>query len=351
MIGFYYLDTNMTTNYTVTWQDGSLYDAARVAGTFIELQQQFFQHHNFTILPYPSPNSIYIPDINYKMLLSWKKASSYHIEDYALEILRNIEEELNQITLGTIFDTEPLQQKFATVQKEFDQSLAVLFPHIFTKILSITIITTKFGAEGSFDYKKKHDGYDIFIWIRTTGITKNSIISHLLHCIVSSLVLISTKVSDSTTIAWKQREAIVDFLLQHTTLQPLWQHVHTLPVIDSKQKSRKRIQDSQIYLEKLQCILQKPRVVKKGNEFFIDSIRLEDLSEKETKLMSQLFNKKNRYVDKNILFDELYGEEGGSDWALSKLVERLRKKIEKIGISSSLLVTSRRQGYMLLASD
>lgn len=333
------------------WLNGSVYDAARVAGTFLEVKEQFFQHHNFVVLPYPSAHSVFLPDIDYSSFIAVKHAPTYHPGEFSPELLAAIQRLLDTYPSIKKVDHSDIQTQFEYIQPQLEQSLKMLFPHLYKNIKSMTLITTAYGSEGSFDYKKEGNNYHLFIWIRTTGISSDSIIAQLIHCIVSVFVLISTKVADSKTAAWKQREAIVDFLLQHTQLHDLWNQVYqTLRVVESKQKSQKISADSHQYLHKLKATITPPRISKKGEIYRVDSIALEHLNVKEEQLLSILYSHKNTFVDKDTLYEALYGEDGGSDWSLSKLIERLRNKIENAGILYPIILTSRRQGYKLVSS-
>ena len=340
----------MTRTLKVTWLNSSLYDAARVAGTFMEVKEEFFQHHQFVVLPYPAADTVFLPDITYNDLLRVKHPATYHPEEFTSELLTTIGKQLDAYTSFKKISDSEIQIYFKQIHAVLEKTLKILFPQLYIHMSTVTVITTPYGAEGSFDYKKERNKYHFYIWVRTTGLTLDSIIAQLIHCLVSCFVLAANKEPDTKTQAWKQREAIIDFLLQHTELNTIWKDVHkTIPILESKQKSQKLLVDSQTYLKKWSSTITPPFISKKGNEYVIDSLPLHNLTEKEGKLFSILFEQKNKFVSKDELFEILYGEEGGSDWSLSKLIERLRNKILTTGIDYPLLITSRRQGYKLLS--
>src|SRR5690606_21505430 len=137
------------------------------------------------------------------------------------------------------------------------------------------------------------------------------------------VVLILTKTPDSLSNQWKDREATIDFLLEHSLLNAVWKKIEkTVPVIESKQKSHRRVEDSQKFLKKLDSIVRPPKISKKDQHFQIDGKIIDTLSPKEFRLLARLYTKKNQYVSKDELLDLLYADDEGSDWSLAKRIER-----------------------------
>ena len=336
---------------TYSWQESKANDIARIVGTYLKCRDLFFQHNHFLILPYATKKSLFLPNLDFTTLLSLNQTSSYHSNDYSAKLFPALEKQLEKYQYPKKIDTTVIKNIFNDIRHNLEKSLEHLFPELFPNIHEVFIITTPFGTEGSFDYKKVGNSYNLYIWIRNTGMSKEEITAHLVHCLVSAFVLVATKVSDTNTVAWKQREAIIDFLLEHTELQKVWKPIQkTVSVIESKQKSQQMISDSQKYLKKLRLQINPPRVSKRGKIFSIDAIQLDRLSDKETDLLLLLYSQKNTFVNKESIYEQLYGEDEGSDWSISKLVERLRTKIEQAGIPYPILQTSRRKGYKLVSS-
>ncbi len=342
----------MTKNkITITWLHGSEYEAARVAGTFLEVKEQFFQYHQFLVLPYPAPQSVYLPDIDYVGLLKTRIPTTYHPIEYDKTLLQTIMNQLATVVPFKNINPEDIRAQYDTIQHPLITVLTNILPDVMRTIKNIYIIPTAYGTEGSFDYKKTKQSVDLYIWIRTTGCRKIDIIAELVHCLVSGVVLVLHRQTDSKNKAWQQREAIIDFLLQHTPLSTIWNQIHkTIPVIESKQKSQKLVSDSEKYIEKLSSTLKPPVISKIDGELTIDTIPLTNLTDKEIKLFGILLERKNTFVSKDELFDRLYGVDGGSDWSLSKLIERLRNKIVMIGVDEAIIITSRNQGYKIICS-
>ena len=75
------------------------------------------------------------------------------------------------------------------------------------------------------------------------------------------------------------------------------------------------------------------------------------LSLKEHKVFTQLIKHKREIVCFDKIGKVIWGGEfydKFSIFAITKLIERLRKKIKKIGISSEIIQTVRKRGYVLI---
>ncbi len=71
------------------------------------------------------------------------------------------------------------------------------------------------------------------------------------------------------------------------------------------------------------------------------------LPDKEAKLFQLLKSKLNQTVDKDEIYSHLWGEDGGSEWALNALIYRLRKN--KSFIKSGFLIENhKKRGYQLV---
>ncbi len=96
---------------------------------------------------------------------------------------------------------------------------------------------------------------------------------------------------------------------------------------------------------------ERPQVEFKGGEFHVDGLQIE-LSKLEIRLMTLLFEKRNRTVEKYDIVVDVWGEEflGEVDDArIEKLVSRLRQKVEPDPANPVLIVTMRGRGYRLQA--
>ncbi len=225
------------TKESIIFIQSKLYDAARLIGTFLEVQRGFFQHHQFLILTHAKHGSIYLPELEYKDLFTLNKLPTYHPDEYSNNELAFIQKQLLSFKYPKQILFEQTQKSYDDIKLEINKKLQFLFPTIYPNIVSVTIIVTPFGSDGSFDYKKVADKHRLFIWIRNAGCSIDQAVSHLIHCLISAYVLVATNIPDSLNNQWKNREAITDFLMMNTFNTSELKYLSTtLRVIESKQK-------------------------------------------------------------------------------------------------------------------
>lgn len=88
----------------------------------------------------------------------------------------------------------------------------------------------------------------------------------------------------------------------------------------------------------------------KDNTIQINSVSVDShFSPKEKRAFKALISKKNQIVSRDELAKAIWPvdtEENYSDWAVDRIVARLRDKIEKIGFSKDVIKTLRNKGYV-----
>lgn len=90
----------------------------------------------------------------------------------------------------------------------------------------------------------------------------------------------------------------------------------------------------------------------KDHTIYINSVKIDGyFSKKEKKIFKLLIENKNKVVSRDDLGRAIWPvdtEESYSDWAVDRLVARLRTKIRKLGMSRETIKTVRNQGYTLI---
>lgn len=74
------------------------------------------------------------------------------------------------------------------------------------------------------------------------------------------------------------------------------------------------------------------------------------LTEYELKTLQALLKSKGKLLPREALAQSLWGdnwEDRYSDWALDKLISRLRKSLQQIGLPSTIITTRKRQGFLI----
>ena len=148
---------------------------------------------------------------------------------------------------------------------------------------------------------------------------------------------------------WQETEGVIDFLMQYAQLKEIFEHYQpTLRTIRSKEDGKLAI-ESQKYLKRLG--------IPTGEIFSLENDRIlidgktpkENFSANETKVIRLLVTNKNQLCSFDQIGDVLWEDsvESFSVWAISKLIQRIRNKLQANGVSPAVIQTQRGHGYIL----
>lgn len=138
-------------------------------------------------------------------------------------------------------------------------------------------------------------------------------------------------------ITWSKREALMDFIMTRPAMKKLFPRFRPVMSQLTRVPSSVRKQ-SDAYLRELG--MSPPQ-----KEFELDRLNLSKL---EKKVMKLLISHRGELVTYDELADTVWGAgEFKTFWAINKLVERMRVKLNKLGIDSKRIESVRGQGYLL----
>ncbi len=149
-------------------------------------------------------------------------------------------------------------------------------------------------------------------------------------------------------ITWTKREALMDFVMTRPVtkkLFPDFQPVYT-QLLRVQPKVRR---ESEEYVRSLGLVLPKQELELRGGKVWARSkYEPKMFGKKEGIILKKMIERKNALVTYDELADVVWGEgEFKSFWALAKLIERLRRDLEKQGIGGDRIQSVRGQGYTL----
>jgi hypothetical protein len=307
-----------------------------------QIQEGVYQKHGFAVLPYPTnhPQAVYFPDLPYTATL-WKSLKRSPHQSVARLFPQRARSEIekfvpkaSQIPLPS--DWKKRERLFFNVLKEMR-----LFQEELAKIALITVLLTPYGTAGSFHYLLKKSGkVDLFITHR-----ENNPIGFLAETLILSLLLIQNP--RYAFEKWQEKQTIADFLFSQTKLVTL------SPKQSLKQTNRlptKYLLASQKYLQKLGFGEKKKFTIKNDQIFYGEKRADRILSFQEKKVLTGLIAKNGEILTHDQLAQILWGKgaaEKFSLWAITKVVQKLRVKLQTLGVSSSLISTFYGKGYTL----
>lgn len=265
-----------------------------------------------------------------------------HIEE---NLFRDVYELLSKAYLKKP-DFSKLRESWTEAEPDLFQEIYRLFPDKHGLLDSITIHPTSFGTTSSFS-RIREKGDNLTIYIRS---------DQNIYALAESVVtaLIRDDVYEKMQGLWLESELITDFLITQTSLTRILQRYEKLQSFKTTTSLLRSTQSTLIkrksdeFLEKLGIHMENQRLSMKDNSIYYQRHRLENLTPFEIKFLGRLLEKESETLS----FDEAAdiinnSEDDFSLYAISKRVERLRRKLEINGVSGSFIQTVRGKGYIL----
>lgn len=291
-----------------------------------------YQKGNFAVLPYlVSGNfwTVHFPDLNYSREF-WQEISKTQHNDFSKPFSKLAENEV--ISKLKASSNKGIEDSWREKESEFwklcEQFLN--WKTLVNKIRKITIVPTDFGTFGSYHPNITKSGYELTLSSRSDAGGEN-----IVHLLLMNLYnLCYRDAAEIGEIDWYKRQAVTAFLASKTAFSKLF------PKTKPNVTTPKHIQDSNAYLTKLGFPPMENR----------DFSNLENaLTIKEKILFNLLKGSPGKLISFDTIGDSLWPnqEDKFSLYAITKLVEGLRSKMRSVGFDSSILKTSKSQGYFL----
>ncbi|KKR05513.1 MAG: hypothetical protein UT34_C0002G0020 [candidate division WS6 bacterium GW2011_GWF2_39_15] len=313
----------------VTVKSGKDIDSINYLHTYEAAKAAFFQSKKYIILPYIpmqkriAGKTIFLPRISRKMgagikyteLIDYMKFPKINENKYREYITRN----------------------FKAFWKDL---IKILGEEKLSRIKNIEVWITHIGSGGRA-FTEMGDNSRIVVIMR-----KDMILQQIFSLVIMEVL---PYIGYKESYTWEETTAIREWLVESTVLNKYFP-VHT-PMLDSlreRKQQAKYLLDSDKYLQEIGI---KGYVKILNNEVLVDNTKIV-LGEKETLLFSLLLSRKGGLVDYDIIFKEVWGSniEKFSLYAITKLVERIRKKLLNAGISEDIIHTYKGKGYYIGSS-
>jgi hypothetical protein len=294
-----------------------------------------YQKGDFYVLPHPEKlniRTVYFPDLNYSKDF-WKKirdCKSINLgESFPKECVEEVASKLpSKESLGV----QKIINSWRLKESEFFKTTDMLFVGSFKNIKSIEVLLTPYGTLGSYYLK----GGRLTVTHRT-DINPDDIGRKILYLLVK---LSNRKNAEIGEPEWLNRKAIISYLLRNTKLKKI------LPGAKSTSPQKKESElkrESDKYLERLGFNYKNNLV--KISQWGKITIADQDINELFTRQEEYVVRILARNRGKIVGFSEF--DKVPSLYALSKIIENIRKKISNIGINTEVITTVRGKGYQI----
>lgn len=323
----------------------------RIVDSARQIHNGFYHLQHFPPLPWTPGikylhSGVYLPAINYRdMPELWPKSAKLTTGYYPLyipsQLAGKVRSELAELNL--------VSPDFANLQAIAQSTLpkVIQFVHDLSPNSSlpsqITIHPTHFGTGGSFAWTKNHDGIIIFI-------RADKGIRTLVECLLTCILRYDAM--NQLAATWSETEFLVDWLVESSSLSviipadPSWsgtlKHVRTTNSLTTQKESVN-------FLARIgTASLSTKSFTVHENCIYFDSRKLDNLTARETSIMSLLIAKSPLPVSYDDLAPLIFkNDEQFSLAAIAKTIERLRTELNTVGISPHYLATASGIGYYL----
>lgn len=327
-------------------------EAKRVAYTLFFAQKSFYQKHGFLILPQNKkglPHSVYLPALRFNRLPTLAqeiKKSDFLIPvqlSTKLKIFLVKELEKRGEIISEKWLTE-IKQNWQKKEKKFFNTLSLLFP--LPEKVNLTIIPTLYGTSYSFSPAKNKKGYgEFFVYLRSDQNEAGIAAAILLSLITGS----HPNEQAGAFSPWEESQMIGDFLMTKTYFKKLFpDYQSTLTAIRKTWDFGQLIKKSKKHLNALGLTVPAPLSIKEKTIFINHQSTNIRLTYQENQILKALIQESPNLVNFEKIGDLLWKDESQfSLWAITKIIERIRKKLKKAGFLREVIYAQRGEGYCL----
>lgn len=269
-------------------------------------------------------------------------------QQHGFVVLPELNDEVNptvSVILPKTFEYVPINlEKFEDEWKQVDlsfwQEIEVYFPGVAKKHGKLVVKLTRYGTICSGEKLSEYQAEKVGYFLRN-----DTDISQLAAMILNKIMYAQRK---DLGVSWSKREALMDFIMTRPVMKRLFPDFHPVFAQLSRVPVKWR-EYSEKYVESLGIPTQVQDYTLAGGKVVIKGkVVGAEMTKKDKEIMRLLMVHKGELVTYDELADVLWGEgEFKSFWAINKLVERIRPKLEKLGIEGKRIESVRGQGYLL----
>ena len=312
----------------------------------------FYRINNFIVLPYtPKVNNdltVTFPDLRFQEIPAfWEKVKKIDINIIPIYADPKLVKAVKEILKNQLAQTEfrDLKTLWIRAEKEIVTEIYKIIPSKKGAIKKLTIYPTSFGTSSSFNLITKKG--EIALYIRSDG---------GIHTITEAIVTSLTRAEIYKDLGgvWQESEIITDWLVTKSSLADVLQkyerkerYIPTLKGTRLKQQAKLLVKSENFY-KKLGLPTTKNVFGLNGKTPEIYKKPIENLTSKEKTILRLLILKMDNAVTVDEIGENIFqSADNFSLYAISKTIERLRRKLELNGISGSYIQTLRGKGYLL----
>jgi hypothetical protein len=334
------------------WKYSIKTEAERLLHCAHQVSIGFFRANNFIVLPYTpktsAMNTVTFPDIPYKQIPRfWERVKGIDVINLPVKCDQKLKDEVEKLLESAGLPApnfKDIQKLWAKAEKSVIKEIYKIIPAKKNKIKKIIIFPTSFSTNTSFNWINS-DG-EIILYLRN-----DQGIGTITEAIITSLT--RKDIYDDLDGVWSESELITDWLITKSSLAKViskYDKRNFLPTIKGTRvkQQAKFIKESEEFYKKLGLPTTLKAFSIKNQSPQIYNQKIENLTITENKVLINLIKNANEIVTFDDIGNTIFkSDDDFSLYAIAKLVQRLRNKLEANGISGSYIQTLRGKGYLL----
>lgn len=318
--------------------------------TLSKVQNGWFKQKGFLATHKPLKD---LPDVvipNWKLFNDvnfWRKIEQINQKStsYLTLQIKDLPELYDIISKETEIDITEIRVLWKAIEKEFTQYFTKFLDHN-SLINRVEVYLTRYGTRATYN----HSDSVVKIYLR-----EDIDYSEIAFCTLAGLFHAQNGVTDFNVNAskynWAEKQNTIDYLMSQTALSDLFPNYTSLmySLRNNGINPEYVISSNKIY-NKLGFPVNLPLQIVQDVVVWEDD-PLPIFSKNEVLVIDNLLKNKGRVVTYEDISEVLWGEESYASFsleAISKVVERIRKKFIDCGIYRQFILTKRGLGYILV---
>lgn len=335
----------------IVWEWSLKHEAERLLETSLKISNGFYHLHHFLPLPFDLKNTrketshhVYIPDLPYTRIPRyWESASQVGVS-YPLKQLNSISDQLveylSHLKLPSLDDCHPIQKEADTYLPRVINWLNMTFPNL-PLPETIMIHPSYFGTGGSFYFNQ--ESKTAILYFR-----RDQEFYSLVEILLTALL--RPHAGETLYTDWEKTEYLVDYLLLESSLTKLLP-APTLwtPTTIPPHYPQTLLKESTDFVKKIGLSDHfKCQFSLQNDTICFNKVPLTDFTPSQHAILKALILRSPAPITIDEIADLIFTkDEKFSLSAIGKTIERLRKKLASLGISSSYIATASGVGYYL----
>lgn len=309
----------------------------------------FYNRNGFVILPKVEISFrevvVVLPELEYRSIpYFWQRVMVVPTQ-FSMNVPHDVQRDIEKLTTKSLAGVSEARlaswvKGWGQVETVFWEVVGLFFPEEIGYIKQVEVRVTHYGSSSSFSFLERKRGQKLIVYVRD-----DSGVAEIAESIVTALLYPDR---ETYGFSWSRREAIVDFFMTRKEMRTLFPHYK--PTLSGISRVTMGIKEkSELFMRKIGMVYGQRKIEILSGILFVKDVNVDrGFGPLERKVIGLLTSKQGELVTFDEIEDVIWGQgEMKSLWAITKLMQRIRNKLIKCGLSENCLRTLRGRGYVL----